>query len=57
MSIPLPSPEEFRKALDAMPKEELNEILNNMASEIKENETRKPSAKDDFHIIIDLDDL
>ena len=41
MSLELPSVEEFKKALDAMPKEELNPILEILASEIDTKDAQR----------------
>lgn len=53
----LPSEEEFRNALAQMDQDTLNKILDTMAQEIKDNETRKQSAKNSFQIIFDPNSL
>lgn len=57
MALQLPSTEEFKKALDAMPKEKLNPILELLASEIDTKYAQSPSETDEFQIISNPDDL
>lgn len=57
MTLQLPSTEEFKKALDAMPKEELNPILELLASEIDATDTRESSEINEFQMISSQDDL
>lgn len=57
MALQLPSTEEFKKALEAMPKEELNPILELLASEIDATDAQESSEIDEFQIISNPDDL
>lgn len=57
MALQLPSTEEFKKALEAVPKEELNPILELLASEIDATDTQESSGIDEFQIISNPDDL